>query len=239
MRQLLKYICLVSAILGTAVGAYARPVVTKVEPPNWWTGHSLNPVRVLIYGSGLSGAGVTASGLTAGGTRVSPNGTYLFVDGTILAGTKPGNYPLQIATQDGSVSAPFRIDEPLNPAGRFAGFSPDDVIYLIMPDRFADGDPANDRLKGMASCVWLLRVLFGKCGKPESLRAGKALLPVCEFANGIGICCREARTDLSPGTASASLPIPSSSFGANPTSRLASQWKYSWKMHISAEYRSR
>ncbi len=131
-------------LFGILATTYARPVVTKVEPPNWWSGHSLNPVRLLIYGSDLSGAGVTASGLTTSGAKVSASGTHLFVDVTIPVGTKPGNYPLQIATPNGSATAAFRIDEPLDPTGRFQGFSPEDVIYLIMPDRFANGDTAND-----------------------------------------------------------------------------------------------
>ena len=51
---------------------------------------------------------------------------------------------MQLKTADGTATAPFRIDALLEPAGRFQGFSPDDVIYLIMPDRFANGDPSND-----------------------------------------------------------------------------------------------
>ncbi len=125
--------------------AAAKPIVTKVEPPNWWTGYSLNPVRVLVYGTGLSGATVTpAPGLRVGSVATSDNGTYLFVSVTIPPATSAGDYPFQIRTRSGAVTAPFRVDTPLAPAGRFQGFSPDDVIYLIMPDRFANGDTSND-----------------------------------------------------------------------------------------------
>ncbi len=124
---------------------YASPTVAKVEPPNWWVNHSLNPVRLLLHGTGLQGAVVTAPPeLTASRVSTNANGTYLFVDVTIPPGTAPGSYPLQIKTADGAITAPFRIDAPLEPANRFQGFSPDDVIYLIMPDRFANGDPSND-----------------------------------------------------------------------------------------------
>ncbi len=129
----------------SAALCFPAPIVTKVEPPNWWTNHSLNPVRLLIHGSGLRGAEVTpAQGLTASRVRVNDAGTYVFVDLDIPNGTAPGDYPLQIRTKDGVTSAPFRLDAPLAPGGRFQGFSPDDVIYLIMVDRFADGDPSND-----------------------------------------------------------------------------------------------
>jgi glycosidase len=56
-----------------------------------------------------------------------------------------GPVPLRIVTPAGTTSAEFMLQEPLDGDGRFQGFSPDDVIYLIMPDRFANGDPSNDR----------------------------------------------------------------------------------------------
>jgi glycosidase len=124
---------------------FAKPVVTKVEPPNWWADYSINPVRLLIRGSGLTGATVSASaGLSASAVRINAAGTYLFVDIAIPHTARPGAHSLQIRTADGTALVPFEIDTPLSPAGRFQGFSPDDVIYLIMPDRFSNGDPSND-----------------------------------------------------------------------------------------------
>ncbi len=123
----------------------AVPNVSKVEPPNWWPGHTLNPVRLLIRGSGLQGATISApKGLTATRVRVNEPGTYLLVDVDISKSLAPGDYPLQIKTHEGVTTAPFRLETPLPSEGRFQGFSPDDVIYLIMPDRFANGDPSND-----------------------------------------------------------------------------------------------
>ncbi len=140
-----RRLCLPALLLAFSVFAFSAPAVTKVEPPNWWPDHTINPVRLLIHGVGLSGATITApNGLAAANVRVNQAGTYVFVDVTIPALTPPGSYPLQIHTADGSASVPFRLEPPLSSSGRFQGFSPDDVIYLIMPDRFADGDPAND-----------------------------------------------------------------------------------------------
>ncbi|HEX4809910.1 MAG TPA: alpha-amylase family glycosyl hydrolase [Bryobacteraceae bacterium] len=134
------------ALLVSSFGAVsAAPTVTKVEPPNWWVGHSLNPVRLLIHGTGLGGATITAPrGLKTDQIATNARGTYAFVNVTVPPGTAPGDYPLQIKTAEGTASAPFRLDEPLPAADRFQGFSPDDVIYLIMPDRFSNGDPSND-----------------------------------------------------------------------------------------------
>ena len=124
----------------------APPEVSKVEPPNWWIGHSINPVRLLIRGRNLGGARAMADspGLEIGLTRVNAAGTYAFVDVSIARNAAPGAHPLRLVAAGGEVRAPFEILEPLSRTGRFQGFSPDDIIYLIMPDRFANGDPAND-----------------------------------------------------------------------------------------------
>ena len=126
--------------------AQNTPIVSKVEPPNWWVGNSINPVRVLVRGQNLGGAKVEASGdgLSTGLIRVNARGTYLFADLKIEPTAKPGRRTLKISTPGGTVDVPFDISEPLARRGRFQGFSPDDVIYLIMPDRFEDGDGSND-----------------------------------------------------------------------------------------------
>ncbi len=126
--------------------AQSAPQVLKVEPPNWWAGHSINPVRVLIRGKNLSGASVEAagSGIRASNVKVNDAGTYLFVDVTIDERARAGRRALRIRTASGMVEAPFEISEPLARAGRFQGFTQDDVLYLIMTDRFSDGDPSNN-----------------------------------------------------------------------------------------------
>jgi len=120
------------------------PSVEKVDPPNWWAGHSINPVRVLVRGRNLAGTRVSCGRLTCSTPRVSSAGTYAFIDVTIPAGTAPGSYPLTLRTSGGSVAAPFMVSTALPRAGRFQGFGPNDVVYLIMPDRFANGDTTND-----------------------------------------------------------------------------------------------
>jgi len=131
--------------LGAATALPAQaPSVEKVEPPNWWAGHSINPVRVLVRGKNLEGARVSCGRLTCGTPTVSAAGTYAFIDVTIPAGTAPGSYPLALRTAGGSVAAPFTVSGALGRAGRFQGFGPNDVVYLIMPDRFANGDTTND-----------------------------------------------------------------------------------------------
>ncbi|HJZ67363.1 MAG TPA: alpha-amylase family glycosyl hydrolase [Blastocatellia bacterium] len=138
---------LVTLLLSSSFACAAQsPQISKVEPPNWWTHHSINPVRVLIRGRNLAGARVetAGAGIKAGATKINAAGTYLFVDVAIDANAKPGSRTLRITTPTGSTEAPFEITPALPRTGRFQGFSTGDVIYLIMPDRFADGDAANN-----------------------------------------------------------------------------------------------
>jgi hypothetical protein len=134
----------VSAVLCVTALA-APPVVTKVEPPDWWIGHSWNPVRLLIEGRNLEGARFfTTTGLAVGDAKFSTNGNWVFVDLTIAADAKPGRRALTLSTPTGSTVVPFELLPRPSEKGHFQGFGPDDVIYLAMPDRFADGDQAND-----------------------------------------------------------------------------------------------
>ncbi|HTG94198.1 MAG TPA: alpha-amylase family glycosyl hydrolase [Pyrinomonadaceae bacterium] len=126
--------------------AQSPPEVFKIDPPSWFVRHSVNPVRLLIQGRNLNGARVQAldAGLRLGPAKVNTAGTYVFVDAFIESQTRRGKRTLQITTANGITRADFEILNPLPRAGRFQGFSPDDVIYLAMIDRFSDGDLSNN-----------------------------------------------------------------------------------------------
>ncbi len=136
--------------LGVALAAQAAaaqapaPVVEKVEPPDWWLRSTVNPVRVLIRGKHLAGARLACGALTCTNVTVNAAGTAVFADVRIPGTATPGRYPLTLRTAGGATDASFTLTAPLARQGRFQGFGPNDVIYLIMPDRFANGDPSND-----------------------------------------------------------------------------------------------
>jgi glycosidase len=141
----LATLCGVAALLLVARTAGAQaPTIEKVDPPNWWAGHSINPVRVLVRGRNLAGARLDCPRLACSDVRVNAAGTHVFVDVTVPRGTAPGRYPLQLQTAGGRAPITFTVSPPLAAAGRFGGFGTDDVLYLLMPDRFANGDRSND-----------------------------------------------------------------------------------------------
>ena len=133
--------------LSVGVRAQTTPEVLKVEPPSWWAGSSINPVRLLIRGNNLKNARVHIVGRglrIAGAPKTNDRGTYLFVDVAIAPNAAPGARQLQIQSPSGTAQATFEIQSPLNRTGRFQGFSRADVMYLLMIDRFSDGDPTNN-----------------------------------------------------------------------------------------------
>lgn len=131
------------AMVSLRLVSAAAPMITKVEPPDWMSEPQGITLRMLLTGSGLNGAAVH-SRFSISQVRVSSSGTHLFCDLRIPPHAPPGRYALEIQTETGKAEAPFTIVPSLAPAGRFQGFSSDDVMYLIMPDRFANGDPSND-----------------------------------------------------------------------------------------------
>jgi glycosidase len=133
-----------AALLASAPLAAQAPTIQRLDPPSWWAGHSVNPVRVMVRGTNLAGARVNCGSLRCGAPRVSASGTTAFVDVAIPAGTAPGARTHQGRTAPRRASARVMINAPLPRAGRFQGFGPQDVIYLVMVDRFANGDTTND-----------------------------------------------------------------------------------------------
>jgi glycosidase len=103
-------------------------------------------VRLLVRGTNLHGARVRAAkrGVQTSSVLVNSKGSSLFVNVHINPTATPGSYPLLVETDQGRAIIPFKIETPLNPQANFQGITTSDVIYLIMTDRFADGDPSNN-----------------------------------------------------------------------------------------------
>jgi glycosidase len=121
------------------------PAVTKVEPPSWWVG--LTPeVLLLLSGHDLEATHVSCNlpTLRVSRTQSTAGGGYLFVWLKISADTQSGTAVCRITAPKGTTSFELPLAARTPTLGRFQGLLPDDVMYLIMPDRFANGDPTND-----------------------------------------------------------------------------------------------
>ena len=120
--------------------------VTRVEPLSWWTGMNM-PLQLLIQGQNISESDVTIEGgsgvsVTAVHKADSPN--YLFVDVAIADDATPGTYYLVFNNGKKTFKYPYSIESRQEGSAERKSFTTADMIYLIMPDRFANGDPSND-----------------------------------------------------------------------------------------------
>src|SRR5579864_286754 len=136
-------------LFAVAVGSVAvcslalaqAPSIRKIDPPNWWT--NLTPeLTLLLTGDNLAVARVQTSthGVTVLDSKTSANGHYLFIHLRLSAAIPAGDLPLRVTNGGDATTVRLPLLARQDPRGHFEGFSRDDVIYLIMPDRFADGD---------------------------------------------------------------------------------------------------
>jgi neopullulanase len=121
--------------------------VEKVEPPNWWANHTINPVRLLVRGANFQNARVKSpdNSLKVSNLRVNSRGDYVFFDVEIAANAKIGKYEFELSNASGAAAIPFEISRSLDAKTNFQTITNDDVIYLITTDRFSNGDAANDK----------------------------------------------------------------------------------------------
>ena len=120
--------------------------VTKVEPPNWWLRYTPE-VMLLLTGQDLEATHVSCNlpTLDVSRTQATAGGNYLFVWLKIGRDTKSGTAVCRIIAPKGTTSFELPLSARAPTLGRFQGLVADDVIYLIMPDRFANDDPTNDQ----------------------------------------------------------------------------------------------
>lgn len=125
--------------------------VTGIEPPSWWVGSKTSPIRLLIRGTGLREDFVLSAdrqGLQFTNFRASQNGHYLFADLHIAPDCVPGPVKIDVHSSESDsrvVKTQFEWELLGYPKYQPDGFGPEDFIYFLMPDRFCDADPANNR----------------------------------------------------------------------------------------------
>ena len=134
------------ALLLAASALAAAPQIHKVDPPSWFTDLQLNPLLLLVEGADLQGVTVAGEDLRLAATvrQVSEDGRYLFADLSVPPGTAPGTYTLVFRRGGEETRVPFALRLSCHAFHEPAGFGPEDTVYLLMPDRFADGNPANN-----------------------------------------------------------------------------------------------
>ncbi|MBN1301190.1 MAG: cyclomaltodextrinase N-terminal domain-containing protein [Melioribacteraceae bacterium] len=126
------------------------PEVYKIEPPNWWTGMRWNNIQLMIYGKNLNGidAVFNSSDIKIKSVHNIENKSYAFVDIEVSDKLKAGKYYIALYNIHGEAKIEYDFWERQSPEGKYSGFNRSDAIYLIMPDRFVNGNTRNDFAEG-------------------------------------------------------------------------------------------
>ena len=130
----------------------------KCYPTNWWVGMKWNKIQIMVHGDkvadhfpmikmGPSGVKLAAGVYLTKINRVE-NPNYVFLDLTINTDAKPGKFSFPFL-KDINLQYELKSRRKGNGTAYAQGVTSKDFIYLIMPDRFSDGDSTNDRVAGM------------------------------------------------------------------------------------------
>lgn len=124
--------------------------VKKIAPSFWWAGMKHSELQILLYGDDLASSDVTVSGegvyLEEVVKQDNPNYLLLYVD---LSEAKAQTFHIQLKNGKQRLQIPYELKTRTRKGEDVKGFTSEDVLYLIMPDRFSNGNRENDVVKGM------------------------------------------------------------------------------------------
>ena len=136
-----------SAGLFLALGAtLAAADIQRMDPPFWYAGMRNHELQVMFYGPGISACELSLKdypGVTVKEVAKVKSPNYLFAYLDIAPEAKPGTMTFRFKEDRRTTDKTFEL-KPRNEKTGAQGFSTKDVLYLIMPDRFSNGDPSND-----------------------------------------------------------------------------------------------
>lgn len=147
--QLVTIIALMIWISGeiNPVIAASKPTLKRIEPPCWWSGFKNPSLELMVYGERISECRpeIHYEGIELVASTEVENPNYLFLDLRLSPNVKPGKFEIYFK-QNGKtiISSTYELKAREKGSAQRVGFNTSDVMYLIMPDRFANGDPKND-----------------------------------------------------------------------------------------------
>ena len=124
--------------------------VDRIDPTNWFVGMKNPSLQLMVYGEGISSADVTTD---YAGVKIdsivrldSPNYLLVYIN---LEGAQPGEMTLNFKNGKLTKKVKYQLKAREKRGEERMGFTNADVLYMLMPDRFADGDPNNNDIKGL------------------------------------------------------------------------------------------
>ena len=117
-----------------------------VEPPNWWVGMNESSLQLLVHHDKIGSYTPTISypGVTIDKVHKAKSPNYLFIDLTVATDAAAGKFDIVFNNDDGQLNHTYELKARVQSGEEFEGFDSSDVVFLITPDRFANGDTSND-----------------------------------------------------------------------------------------------
>lgn len=117
------------------------------EPAFWWSGMKNPELQLMVYGENIASFRPSVSypgvKLKSSVALESPNYLLVYLD---VENAQPGSFDITFTKDKKQIKMPYELKARKKDACKIKGFDSSDVLYLIMPDRFANGDPTNDNL---------------------------------------------------------------------------------------------
>lgn len=155
LHHQLVFTFLLSLILLPGQALCDQESTLRVEPPSWWTGFKETSLQLMIHSDNISTHEVAIDYPGVSVSRIvrvkSPN--YLFVYLDIRPGAEPGEFDISIMGDDTRQTFRYQLLQKNPDPAHTKAFSSADSIYLITPDRFANGNPDNDNVESMGDIV--------------------------------------------------------------------------------------
>ena len=145
-----KYIFLFLFILGVHLqisGSNPALTIDHIEPSFWWAGMKNKDLQIMVHAKDISylRPKINSPGIRLVNVIQTSNRNYLFLNLEIQPTVKPQTFSIDFLKDEKVVfSHPYTLKERKENSAARQGFSTADVLYLITPDRFANGDPSND-----------------------------------------------------------------------------------------------
>ena len=142
-------------------GFAQNPAIQRVDPTNWWVGMKNPELQLLVYGKNLKGSDLKINypGVTVHQVYEVENANYLFVDLYIAPETKAGKFEIELSKTMPVQRGKKTVNETVKTIHTYELRTRDkhpqeinstDFVYLLLPDRFSNGDPSNDKFADMA-----------------------------------------------------------------------------------------
>jgi len=145
-----KIIGIIAFVLISSTLLFAK--VNRIDPPMWWTGFNETTLQLMVYGDDISllTPEINYQGVKLHAVTRAQSPNYLFIDLHIDERAKPGTFTIQFKQGKKTVSEyAYQLLERSPNSAQRKGFDNSDVMYLLFPDRFANGDTSNDSFEEM------------------------------------------------------------------------------------------